>query len=80
MASSIPDLYELTARERAIRYRQLARQVDVWAGSALTSECRDAYRHVAEQWVKMADEVDPYHGYHEIPAPEFSQPVSPVPV
>ena len=80
MAGSFPDLYELTTRERAIRYRQLARQAQIWAGSALTFECRDAYRHVAEEWVKLADEVDPNRGYENIPAPVFSQPVSPNPL
>jgi hypothetical protein len=48
---------ELAPRERAKRYRELARDAEKMAASSKNT-VRQSYLIMAEQWRKLADEVE----------------------
>jgi hypothetical protein len=51
------EISELPPRERVKRYRELARDAEKSAARAQEGT-RDAYRLMAKQWNKLADETD----------------------
>ena len=51
------ELSELPPRERADQYRQLAADADAWAQRS-SGPARQSYLLIAEQWRKLADEIE----------------------
>jgi len=57
MDRAIGELAGLPPHERAVCYRQFAKQAEDWAEKS--PECRESYRFLAEQWNALADQIDP---------------------
>jgi hypothetical protein len=57
MGRATAELGDLPPHERAVCYRQFAKQAEGWAEKS--PECRDSYRLLAEQWNALADQIDP---------------------
>ena len=51
------DISRLSPKERAAHYRRLAQDADKFAKSS-TGAIRQSYELIAEQWRKLADEID----------------------
>jgi hypothetical protein len=56
-----PDCFDLPPRERAVRYRAYAEQMQVGAAAALTEQTRAGYLKMAQEWLHLADEIDAKH-------------------
>ena len=57
MGSANAELGNLPPQERAVCYRQFAKQAEGWAEES--PECRESYLFLAEQWNALADQIDP---------------------
>jgi hypothetical protein len=53
------NLADLPPAERAVCYRQFARQAETWADNARTPELGASYRLLAAQWDKLAGQIAP---------------------
>ncbi len=53
------DLADLSSPERAVCYRQFAKQAEEWAEKAQTLETRASFQFLAQQWDKLANQIDP---------------------
>jgi hypothetical protein len=53
------ELADLAPVERAVRYRQFAKQAEIWAENARTGELAASYRLLGAQWNKLADQITP---------------------
>ena len=53
------DLADLSSSERAVCYRQFAKQAEEWAEKAQTLETRASFRFLAQQWDRLAKQIDP---------------------
>ena len=53
------NLADLPPAERAVCYRQFARQAETWADNSRTPELGASYRLLAAQWDKLAGQIAP---------------------
>ena len=53
------DLADLSSPERAVCYRQFAKQAEEWAEKAQTLETRASFQFLAQQWDRLANQIDP---------------------
>ena len=53
------DLADLSSPERAVCYRQFAKQAEAWAEKAQTLETRASFQFLAQQWDRLANQIDP---------------------
>jgi len=53
------NLADLPPGERAVCYRQFAKQAETWADNARTAELGASYRMLAAQWDKLAGQIAP---------------------
>jgi hypothetical protein len=59
MGNATAELGNLPPQERAVCYRELAKQAEGWAEKS--PECRESYRFLAEQWNVLADQIGRNH-------------------
>jgi hypothetical protein len=53
------ELTDLSGPERAACYRQFAKQAEEWAEKAQTLETRASFQFLAQQWDRLAKQIDP---------------------
>ena len=63
------DLADLSSPERAVCYRQFAKQAEEWAEKAQTLETRASFQFLAHQWDRLAKQIDPAGQNEAPPAP-----------
>ena len=61
------DLADLSSPERAVCYRQFAKQAEEWADKAQTLETRASFQFLAQQWDRLANQIDPGGMRNEAP-------------
>ena len=62
MQNTRADCHELPPTERAECYRAYAEQARSYAETAVTPEIRAGFLKMAEDWLKLADDLDTHYG------------------